>query len=74
MLRTDIDPATLQAKNIRQKLMAQVLREGIDIDPEAAPVMIRTLLDYIMTFDNCDDDFDDLAEYMPYRILNCGYM
>jgi hypothetical protein len=73
VLRLDIDPATLIPKNARQKLLAEVVRKAIDMDPDAAPAMLKMLTNYILTFDNADEDFDDMEKYIPFRIPNCGY-
>ena len=50
-----------------------MLRKAVDIDPGKAPAMIEMLKTYLKTFDNRDDDFSNMNEYMPYRIANCGY-
>jgi hypothetical protein len=73
VLRLDIDPSTLIPKNARQKLLAQVVRKAIDMDPDAAPAMLKMLTNYILNFDNCDEDFDDMEKYITFRISNCGY-
>ncbi|KAH9895501.1 isoprenoid synthase domain-containing protein [Xylariomycetidae sp. FL2044] len=72
-LRLDIDPARYKAENIRQKALANLMRTAIDADPQQAELMVRTLRDYLATFNSRDDDFDTMKEYMPYRIANCGY-
>ena len=58
---------------MRQGVLAVALRKAIDMDPVQAPLMIETLKKYLETFDNRDDDFEKMEEYMPYRIPNCGY-
>ena len=73
VLRLDIEPSTLEPRNVRQKNLAQQLRKAIDTDPAQAPAMIEMLKTYLSTFDNLDDDFARMEEYMPYRIANCGY-
>ncbi|CCD54927.1 BcSTC5, similar to sesquiterpene cyclase [Botrytis cinerea T4] len=73
VLTTDIDSKTFEFQNDRQVLLANILQKAIQMDPEAAPTMIQTLRNYLDTFDNRDDDFDTMSDYMPYRIANCGY-
>lgn len=73
VLTTDIDSKTFEFQNDRQVLLANILQKAIQMDPEAAPTMIQNLRNYLDTFDNRDDDFDTMSEYMPYRIANCGY-
>jgi hypothetical protein len=58
---------------VRHKNLAQELRKAIDMDPVQAPAMVEMLKTYLSTFDNLDDDFTRMEEYMPYRIANCGY-
>ncbi|KAK2872114.1 hypothetical protein FQN49_002557 [Arthroderma sp. PD_2] len=69
----DIDPSTFKPDNVRQGVLAGLLRRAIDMDPVQAPLMIEMLKNYLKTFDNCNDDFETMEEYMPYRIPNCGY-
>jgi hypothetical protein len=73
VLIVNIDPDTFEFQNERQVLLANILQKAIQIDPEAAPTMIQTLRDYLETFDSRDDDFDNMSDYIPYRIINCGY-
>jgi hypothetical protein len=73
VLRLDIDPTTLIPKNARQKLLAEVVRKAIDTDPDAAPAMLKMLTNYILTFDDCDEGFNEMEKYIPFRIPNCGY-
>ncbi|KAJ5909090.1 hypothetical protein N7495_001772, partial [Penicillium taxi] len=75
VLRLDIDPTApgLESINLRQKVLAGVLRKAIDIDLSQAPAMIDMLKTYLATFDSVGSDFTRMDEYMPYRISNCGY-
>ncbi|KAF3480687.1 uncharacterized protein GIQ15_06034 [Arthroderma uncinatum] len=73
VLRLDIDPSTFKPDNVRQAALAPLIRKAIDMDPAQAPLMIKTLKNYLKTFDNCGDDFEKMDKYMPYRIPNCGY-
>lgn len=73
VLRLDIEPSTFESRNVRQKTLAVALRKAIDMDPVQAPTVIETLKRYLETFDDRDDDFTRMEEYMPYRIANCGY-
>ncbi|KAM3088695.1 hypothetical protein ACMFMG_000327 [Clarireedia jacksonii] len=67
------DPNTFEFQNNPQVLLANILQKAIHMDPEAAPAMIQTLRNYLETFDDRDDDFDIMTEYMSHRIANCGY-
>ncbi|ESZ89580.1 hypothetical protein SBOR_10034 [Sclerotinia borealis F-4128] len=73
VIRLDIEPKDFKAQNPRQVLLANLLGKAIQMDPEAAPSMVQTLRNYLETFDHCDDDFDKMSKYVPYRIGNCGY-
>ncbi|KAF5011447.1 hypothetical protein FDECE_2436 [Fusarium decemcellulare] len=73
VLKIDINPSGVSAKNVRQSALAEVLRKAIDYDPMLAPKMIETLNHYLETFDNRDDDFDCMRDYIPFRVANCGY-
>lgn len=73
VLRVDVEATTSETRNPRQQALAKVLRKALDLDPGQAELMIKTLKNYLKTFDNRDDDFVRMAEYMPYRIANCGY-
>ena len=73
VLRLDINPTALIPKNARQKLLAEVVRKAIDMDPDAVPAMLKMLTTYLLTFDNTDEEFDDIEKYIPFRIPNCGY-
>ncbi|PHH73651.1 hypothetical protein CDD80_3656 [Ophiocordyceps camponoti-rufipedis] len=72
VIRLDIQPSD-RFENIRQRTLAPLLRQAIDIDPEAGPVLVEVLRDYIKTFDDRNHDFSTMAEYMPFRINHCGY-
>lgn len=73
VLRLDFELSTFEPRNVRQKTLAQELRKAIDMDPVQAPAMLEMLKTYLATFDNLDDDFARMEDYMPYRIGNCGY-
>lgn len=73
VLDVDVKPVDYQSGNVREQSLAALLRRAIDIDPVRAPKMVETLQQYLATFDSRNDDFDSMAEYMPYRIANCGY-
>ncbi len=73
VLRLDIDPTTMIPKNARQKLLAELVRNAIDMDIEAAPAMLEMLNTYLLSFDNTDEEFNDIEKYIPFRIPNCGY-
>jgi hypothetical protein len=73
VLRPNIDPTKIIPKNARQKLLAEVVRKAIDMDPDAAPAMLKILTTYLLTFDNTDEEFNDIDKYIPFRIPNCGY-
>ncbi|KAJ6780124.1 hypothetical protein PWT90_03837 [Aphanocladium album] len=73
VLRVDIDPLKYKPANVRQQTLARLLQAAIALDNDKASSMVETLRNYLATFDNRDDDFDSMSEYMPYRISNCGY-
>ncbi|CCD51765.1 BcSTC6, similar to sesquiterpene cyclase [Botrytis cinerea T4] len=73
VLKIDVQPSDFTSKNLRQRELATSLRKAIDLDLEKAPKMIENLQHYLATFDNRDDDFDRMEEYMRYRVANCGY-
>ncbi|KAI1261184.1 isoprenoid synthase domain-containing protein, partial [Xylariaceae sp. FL1019] len=72
-LRLDVNPEDHETADVRQKTLAVVLRKAIDIDPGQGDLLVKTLREYLATFDCRDDDFETMAQYMPYRIANCGY-
>lgn len=49
------------------------MRRAIDIDVEQASKLVEVLKEYLDTFDSRADDFDQMDDYMPYRVINCGY-
>ncbi|PHH78251.1 hypothetical protein CDD82_3147 [Ophiocordyceps australis] len=59
--------------NYNERALISLLRRAIDTEPSAGPRMIEMLREYLQNFDNRDDDFSRMADYMPYRIANCGY-
>jgi hypothetical protein len=73
VLRLAIDPPTLIPKNAKQKVLAEVLRKAIGMDPDAALAMLKILTTYLLTFDNTAEEFDDIEKYIPLRIPNSGY-
>jgi hypothetical protein len=73
VIREDIDPEAVEPRNLRQKSLAVVLRKAIDMDPDTAPSMVEMLRTYLTTFDNVAGTFNNMDEYMPHRIANCGY-
>lgn len=72
VLRLDVDPSTFEPGNVRQKTLAVVLRNALDVNPEKAPAMIEMLKIYLASFDNIGGEFTRMEDYMPFRIANCG--
>lgn len=71
VLRLDYDPLILIPKNAKQKVLAEVLWKAIDMDPDAAPAMLKILTTYLLTFDNTAEEFDDKRNifHFVFRIL-----
>ncbi|POR31036.1 Terpene synthase [Tolypocladium paradoxum] len=73
VLRLDVDPSSLNPKNKRQKTLASVIRQAIDIDPTRAAGMLEVVTGFLDAVDSKDDDFNCMEDYEAYRIANCGY-
>ena len=60
----------------RRKIVAQILREMMAIDPERAKVVAKSWAIGVQHSSRRqeDTDFHTLEEYIPYRVLDVGYL
>lgn len=49
------------------------LQQFIATDPEAAPQVCYEYEVYLKAVDSSDKEFVTMADWVPYRIPNCGY-
>ncbi|KAI9935128.1 hypothetical protein MW887_000749 [Aspergillus wentii] len=59
--------------NAREILFGLLVQKACGMDPAAGPSVIKVLANYLRTFDSSNEDFQNMEEYNPYRVANCGY-
>ncbi|KAL7949232.1 isoprenoid synthase domain-containing protein [Trichoderma barbatum] len=67
----DIDMA--QVANPKHMQLLGFLKKFIATDPEAALQVCVEYENYLKAVDSSDKEFVTMAEWVPYRIPNCGY-
>ncbi|TFK35720.1 isoprenoid synthase domain-containing protein [Crucibulum laeve] len=69
----DSNPDTGKTVGVKKQYMREAREGMLALDPKDTPALLDTLDKYLKEYDNSDEKFKTIEEYLPYRIPNAGY-